>query len=136
MSKYIIEFVNRGARGEDISATVRQGLTALLVSPKGLDLLGGSEIWVFHNGFRKRDLIFSFQLLFGTSAKRKGLMEKETVPRRKPDPAKMQALRSLPVAVKQSLTREEADAFLYDDVWPDSLLEKLKGYMVEQDKGS
>jgi len=63
-------------------------------------------------------------------------MEKETVPRRKPEPAKMQALRSLPVAVKQSLTKEEADAFLYDDVWPDSLLEKLKGYMVEQDQGS
>ena len=63
-------------------------------------------------------------------------MEEETAPKRKPDPEKMQALRSLPIAVKQSLTKDEADAFLYDDVWPDSLLEKLKGYMVEQDKGS
>jgi len=63
-------------------------------------------------------------------------MEKKSAPRGKPDPAKMQALRSLPVTVKQSLTKDEANAFLYDDVWPDSLLEKLKGYMVEQDKGS
>jgi hypothetical protein len=63
-------------------------------------------------------------------------MEKETTPKRKPDPEKMQALRSLPIAVKQSLTKEEADAFLYDDVWPESLLEKLKDYMVTQDNGS
>jgi len=51
-------------------------------------------------------------------------------PKRKPDPGKMQALRSLPLEVKQSLTKEEADAFLYDEVWPDSLLEKLKDYLV------
>ncbi|MDY6988881.1 MAG: hypothetical protein SWQ30_12595 [Thermodesulfobacteriota bacterium] len=63
-------------------------------------------------------------------------MKEETVPKRKPDPAKMQALRSLPVTVKQSLTKDEADAFLYDDVWPDSLLEKLKGYLVEKREGS
>jgi hypothetical protein len=63
-------------------------------------------------------------------------MEKETVPRPKPDPEKMEALRSLPIEVKQSLTKEEADAFLYDDVWPDSLIEKLKDYMVDQEKGS
>ncbi|MDY6838572.1 MAG: hypothetical protein SWH78_11410 [Thermodesulfobacteriota bacterium] len=63
-------------------------------------------------------------------------MEKETAPRRKPDPKKMEALRSLPIEVKQSLTKEEADAFLYDDVWPDSLIEKLKDYMVDQEKGS
>ena len=58
-------------------------------------------------------------------------MEKERLPRRKPDPAKMQALRNLPIAVKQSLTREEADAFLYEEVWPDSLLEKLKDYLAD-----
>jgi hypothetical protein len=54
---------------------------------------------------------------------------------RKPDPEKMQALRSLPVHVKQGLTREEADAFLYEDVWPDSLLEKLKDYLVDEERG-
>jgi hypothetical protein len=59
-------------------------------------------------------------------------MEKDNPPKRKPDPAKMQVLRSLPVDVKQSLTREEADAILYEEVWPDSLLEKLKGYMADK----
>ncbi|MDY6954137.1 MAG: hypothetical protein SWE60_21740 [Thermodesulfobacteriota bacterium] len=59
-------------------------------------------------------------------------MEEEPVSRRKPDPEKMQALRNLPLAVKQSLTKEEADAFLYDEVWPDSLIEKLKDYMVDE----
>jgi hypothetical protein len=44
----------------------------------------------------------------------------------------MQVLRSLPVEVKQKLTKEEADAFLYEEVWPDSLYEKLKDYMVGQ----
>ncbi len=52
--------------------------------------------------------------------------------KRKIDPAKMQALRSLPVEIKQSLTREEVDAFLHDEVWPDSLREKLKDYFVDE----
>ena len=54
--------------------------------------------------------------------------------KRKPDPAKMQVLRSLPIEVKQQLTKEEADAFLYEDVWPDSLYDKLKGFLVEDEK--
>ena len=61
-------------------------------------------------------------------------MDEKKLPRRKPDPAKMQALRSLPLHVKQTLTKEEADAFLYEDVWPDSLLEKLKDYLVDEEK--
>jgi hypothetical protein len=43
----------------------------------------------------------------------------------------MQALRSLPLEVKQVLTKEEVDAFLYEDVWPDSLKGKLKDYLVD-----
>jgi hypothetical protein len=62
-------------------------------------------------------------------------VEKEKLPRRKPDPARMEALRSLPIAVKQSLTREEADAFLYKEVWPDSLLEKLRDYLADEEEG-
>ena len=42
----------------------------------------------------------------------------------------MTVLRSLPIDVKQSLTKEEVDAFLYEDVWPDSLYEKLKKYNI------
>ena len=51
---------------------------------------------------------------------------------RKADPEKIQVLRMLPREVKESLTKEEADAFLFDDVWPDSLKEKLKDYIVEE----
>jgi hypothetical protein len=51
--------------------------------------------------------------------------------RRKPDPVRMQALRNLSHEVKQTLTKEEVDAFLYEDVWPDSLKEKLKDYILE-----
>jgi hypothetical protein len=42
-------------------------------------------------------------------------MEKEP-DKRKPDPARMQTLRSLPLKVKQTLTKEEVDAFLYEDI--------------------
>ncbi len=51
--------------------------------------------------------------------------------KRKPDPLKMHVLRSLPIEIKQILTKEEVDAFLYDEVWPDSLREKLKDYIIE-----
>jgi hypothetical protein len=66
---------------------------------------------------------------------REFVMDQRKLPKRKPDPLKMQALRALPLEIKQSLTREEADAFLYEDVLPDSLLEKLKGYIVDENKG-
>ncbi len=47
--------------------------------------------------------------------------------KRKPDPVRMQALRNLPLEVKQTLTKEEVDAFLHEDVWPDSLKRKTEG---------
>ena len=53
----------------------------------------------------------------------------------KPDPERMAILRSLPIEVKQQITGEEAQAFLYKEELPDSLLEKLKDYLVEENKG-
>jgi len=41
--------------------------------------------------------------------------------KKKPDPERMKVLRSLPLNIKQSLTKEEVDAFLSGDEWPDSL---------------
>jgi hypothetical protein len=58
-------------------------------------------------------------------------MAEEKWKKKKPDPQRMQILRSLPIEIKQSLTKEEADAFLYEEVWPDSLQEKLKDYLAE-----
>jgi len=54
--------------------------------------------------------------------------------RKKPDPERVAVLRSLPPEVKQKITGEEAEAFMYNEVLPDSLLEKLKDY-VEFDNG-
>jgi hypothetical protein len=58
-------------------------------------------------------------------------MNQEKSTKQKPDPGKMEALRSLPLEIKQSLTKEEVDAFLYEETWPDSLLEKLKDFLVD-----
>ena len=63
---------------------------------------------------------------------------KEHAPPRKekPDPERMAVLRSLPVEIKQKITGEEAQAFLYKEELPDSLLEKLKGYLADGGGGN
>ncbi|MEW6500249.1 MAG: hypothetical protein AB1456_02065 [Thermodesulfobacteriota bacterium] len=53
----------------------------------------------------------------------------------KPDPERMAILRSLPVEIKQRITGEEAQAFLYNEPLPESLLEKLKDYLVDDEGG-
>ncbi len=60
-------------------------------------------------------------------------MQKVGPRKEKPDPERMAILRSLPVEIKQQITGEEAQAFLYKEALPESLLEKLKGYLVEDD---
>lgn len=59
-------------------------------------------------------------------------MEKERSSKREPDPVRTQILKLLPREIKQSLTIEETNAILFDDVWPDSLYEKLKDYIIEE----
>ncbi|RZB33370.1 MAG: hypothetical protein SRB2_02942 [Desulfobacteraceae bacterium Eth-SRB2] len=62
-------------------------------------------------------------------------MNKKVGPRKdKPDPERMAILRTLPFEIKQKITGEEAQAFLYKEELPDSLMEKLKDYMVIEDK--
>ena len=51
----------------------------------------------------------------------------------KPDPQRMAVLRSLPLEIKQQITGEEAQAFLYNEELPESLLEKLKDYLEDTD---
>ena len=60
------------------------------------------------------------------------IMEEQESPKRKPDPVRVQFLKSLPSKIVQSLTKEDVDAILYEDVWPDSLKEKLEDYIVEE----
>ena len=51
----------------------------------------------------------------------------------KPDPERVAVLRSLPLEIKEQITGEEADAFMYNRELPDSLIEKLGDYLVEYD---
>ena len=51
----------------------------------------------------------------------------------KPDPQRMAALRALPLEIKQQITGEEAEAFLYKEELPETLLEKLKDYLEDID---
>jgi hypothetical protein len=49
----------------------------------------------------------------------------------RPDPERVAVLRNLPKDIVERLTKAEINALLFDEVWPDSLREKLKGYLVD-----
>ena len=51
----------------------------------------------------------------------------------KPNPQRMAVLRSLPLEIKQQINGEEAQAFLYNEELPESLMEKLKDYLEDID---
>jgi hypothetical protein len=53
-------------------------------------------------------------------------------PNEKPDPHRVAVLRSLPLEIKEQITGEEAEAFMFNRDLPDSLLEKLKEYLTEE----
>ena len=62
-------------------------------------------------------------------------MDKKVGPRKeKPDPERMAVLRALPIEVKQQISGEEAQAFLYNEELPDSLIEKLRDHLIPEDK--
>jgi hypothetical protein len=60
--------------------------------------------------------------------------EEEGPQRKRPDPERMAVLRALPEEIKKKITGEEAEAFLFDEELPDSLMEKLKDYLVPDDE--
>ncbi len=60
------------------------------------------------------------------------MMEEKTTTDREPDPDRLLALKSLPQEIMKRLTKEEVNAFLFEEVWPDSLQDKLMGYLVEE----
>ena len=60
--------------------------------------------------------------------------EKVPLDKNKIDPERMAVLRSLPVEVKEQISGQEARAFLYKEPLPDSLVEKLKGFIVLEDE--
>ena len=56
--------------------------------------------------------------------------ENDLTKKGKPDPERMAVLRSLPIEVKEKITGEEAQAFLYKEELPDSFMEKIRDYLV------
>jgi len=50
----------------------------------------------------------------------------------KPDPQRVAVLRSLPLEIKEQISGDEAEAFMYNRELPDSLLKKLENYIEEE----
>ncbi len=57
-----------------------------------------------------------------------------TADKRTPNPERVAFLRSLPTEVKQSITGEEAETFMYEPDIPESLYEKIKDFITEDNK--
>ena len=53
-----------------------------------------------------------------------------------PKPGRVEAFRELPGDVLRTFSKEEVRAFLYEDEWPESLAEKLKDYLIEENEDS
>jgi hypothetical protein len=51
--------------------------------------------------------------------------------KKKIDKERQMSYDSLPPSVKDSLTQEEKQLFLYEEKWPDSLFEKLEEFIVK-----
>lgn len=52
--------------------------------------------------------------------------------KKRPLPGRVEILRLLPREIKQSMTIEETNALLFDEVLPDSLEEKLKDFLEDE----
>ena len=55
-----------------------------------------------------------------------------TEEKQKPNPDRVAFLRTLPLEVKQQITGEESEAFMYGEEIPESLYEKIKEYITEE----
>ncbi|MBM9537858.1 hypothetical protein [Desulfobulbus alkaliphilus] len=54
--------------------------------------------------------------------------------KRKPDAARVAFLRSLPAEIKATISGTEAEQFMYGDDIPESLFEKIKDFLVDNDE--
>jgi len=54
--------------------------------------------------------------------------------KRTPNPDRVAFLRSLPLEVKQNITGEESEAFMFEKDIPESLYEKIKDYITEDNE--
>lgn len=56
-------------------------------------------------------------------------MKEKKNTKNEPIPGRMEVLRELPAEIMRGLTKDEVKAFLFEEVWPDSLGKKLKEYL-------
>jgi len=56
------------------------------------------------------------------------LMNEKKNTKNEPIPGRMEVLRELPADIMRRLSKDEVKAFLFEEIWPDSLREKLKEY--------
>ncbi len=49
--------------------------------------------------------------------------------KKKPNPERIAFLRSLPVEIKEQITGEESEAFMFEEEIPESLFEKIKEFL-------
>ena len=57
-------------------------------------------------------------------------MEENNPKNKEPLPGRMEVLRDLPADIMRSLSKEEIQAFLFEEIWPVSLSEKLEQYLA------
>jgi len=55
-------------------------------------------------------------------------MKEKKNTKNEPIPGRMEVLRELPADIMRRLSKDEVKAFLFEEIWPDSLREKLKEY--------
>ncbi|WP_028579776.1 hypothetical protein [Desulfogranum japonicum] len=53
-------------------------------------------------------------------------------PAKKPIPERVAFLRSLPLEIKQQISGDEAEQFMYSEQIPQSLYEKIKDFIEEE----
>jgi len=57
-------------------------------------------------------------------------MKENNAKNKEPLPDRMEVLRDLPADIMRSLSKEEIQAFLFEEIWPVSLSEKLGQYLA------
>lgn len=55
---------------------------------------------------------------------------------KKTDPQRRMAFESLPPHLRDQMTPEEVELFLYAEAWPDTLMKKMEAFIVPQDDKS
>ena len=56
--------------------------------------------------------------------------EENKTKKKEPLPGRMEVLRDLPADILRDLSKKEIQAFLFEEIWPVSLSEKLEQYLV------